>query len=130
MNTAATKPKSLGPTGKGVSVTTVLWYIRADSLGVDETIGKRLVQSFWNNLPEKLVEPATFAFLNRGVFLTLDDSPVLESLRALEASGSRFLSCGTCLDFYQVKERLAVGEVGTMPLIQELMVTADKVITV
>lgn len=109
---------------------TVLWYVRADSLGVDETIGKRLVQSFWNNLPEKLTAPATFAFLNRGVFLTLDDSPVIESLRALEAGGSRFLSCGTCLDFYQVTERLAVGEVGTMPLIQELMVAADKVITV
>lgn len=107
----------------------VLWYINSDSLGVDETIGKRLVQSFWNSLPEKLAEPAAFAFLNRGVFLTLDDSPVLESLRALEAGGSRFLSCGTCLDFYQVKERLAVGEVGTMPLVQELMVAADKVIS-
>jgi hypothetical protein len=109
---------------------TTLWYVRADSLGVDESIGKRLAQSFWNNLPEKLTEPATFAFLNRGVFLTLDDSPVLEALRALEATGSRLLSCGTCLDFYQVTERLVVGEVGTMSLVQELMVAADKVITV
>jgi hypothetical protein len=107
-----------------------LWYACSDSLGIDETIGRRLVQSFWNNLPETLVEPATFAFLNRGVFLTLDDSPVLDSLRALEAAGSRLLSCGTCLDFYGVKERLAVGEVGTMPLVQELMQSADKVITV
>jgi hypothetical protein len=68
--------------------------------------------------------------LNRGVFLALDDSPVLESLRALEARGSRFLSCGTCLDYYEVKERLAVGEVGSMVLIQELMIAADKVVTV
>lgn len=111
-------------------MTSTLWYVRSDSLGVDEAIGKRLMQSFWNNLPEKLSDPATFAFMNRGVFLTLDDSPVLEALRALESQGSRFLSCGTCLDFYQIKERLAVGEVGTMPLIQQLMVAADKVITV
>lgn len=111
-------------------MTSTLWFVRSDSLGVDETIGRRLVQSFWNNLPEKLAEPATFAFMNRGVFLTLDDSPVLESLRLLEAAGSRVLSCGTCLDYYQVKERLAVGEVGTMPLVQELMIAADKVITV
>jgi len=109
---------------------TTLWYIRADSLGADEAIGRRLVQSFWNNLPTKLPEPATFAFMNRGVFLALDDSPVLESLRELEAAGSRILSCGTCLDFYGVKDRLAVGEVGTMPLLQELMIAADKVITV
>ena len=111
-------------------MSTTLWYVSSDSLGVDESIGTRLIQIFWNNLPEKLSEPATFAFLNRGVFLTLDDSPVLEALRTLESRGSRFLSCGTCLDFYQVKERLAVGEVGTMPLVQELMVAADKVITV
>ncbi|MHB1345206.1 MAG: hypothetical protein ACYCX3_12735 [Thermoleophilia bacterium] len=111
-------------------MTAVLWYIRTDRLGVDETIGKRLAQSFWNNLPEELTAPATFAFLNRGVLLTLDDSPVLESLRTLEARGSRLLSCGTCLDFYEVKERLSVGEVGTMSLVQELMVAADKVITV
>ena len=111
-------------------MTSTLWHIRGDSLGADETIGTRLMQSFWNNLPEQLAEPATFAFLNRGIFLTLDDSPVLESLRALEAAGSRLLSCGTCLDFYQVKERLAVGEVGSMPLVQELMIGAHKVITV
>lgn len=76
-------------------MTSTLWYVRSDSLGVDETIGKRLVQFFWNNLSEKLDDPATFAFMNRGVFLTLDDSPVLATLRALESQGSRFLSCGT-----------------------------------
>lgn len=110
-------------------MTSTLWFIPSESLGADPGIGTRLTQAFWNNLPEKLVEPATFAFMNRGVFLTLDDSPVLESLRTLEEAGSRFLSCGTCLDYYGVKERLAVGEVGTMPLVQELMQAADKVIT-
>jgi hypothetical protein len=107
----------------------VLWYVSSDSLGVDVTIGRRLVQSFWNNLPEQLTEPADFAFLNRGVFLALEDSPVLEALRALEAGGSRLLSCGTCLDYYGVTARLAVGERGTMPLIQELILAASKVVT-
>lgn len=110
-------------------MTSTLWFIPSDSLGADSVIGTRLAQAFWNNLPETLSEPATFAFMNRGVFLTLDDSPVLESLRTLEEAGSRFLSCGTCLDFYGVKERLSVGEVGTMPLVQKLMQAAEKVIT-
>lgn len=108
----------------------VVWFVRSDSLGVDETIGKRLMQSFWNNLTEELDAPTTVVLMNRGVFLALDDSPVLESLRALEAAGSRFLSCGTCLDYYGVKERLAVGEIGTMSLAQRLLVAAHKVITV
>ena len=62
-----------------------LWYVRSDSLGADETIGTRLAQSFWNRLHERLEEPTTVAFVNRGVFLTLDDSPVLEALRQLTA---------------------------------------------
>lgn len=111
-------------------MSSTVWYCRSDSLGVDETIGRRLAQSFWNHLPEKLTEPATFIFMNRGVMLTLDDSPVLESLRDLENRGCRILSCGTCLDYFEVKDRLAVGEVGSMPLSVELMVAADKVVTV
>jgi len=110
-------------------VATTLWYCASDSLGADEEIGRRLIQSFFNSLQERLPGPATFALVNRGVFLTLDDSPVLEALRALEAAGSSFFSCGTCLDFFGVRERLAVGEVGSMAKLQELMVGADKVVT-
>lgn len=106
-----------------------LWYTRSDSLGVDPVIGGRLAQSFWNGLADRAAGPATFAFINRGVFLTLDDSPVLEGLRTLESAGGRILSCGTCLDYFGVAERLAVGEVGTMVLLQELMADADRVIT-
>jgi hypothetical protein len=106
-----------------------LWYARSDSLGADPAIGGALFQAFWNSLHERLTEPTTFAFVNRGVFLTLDDSPVRESLQALEATGSRFLSCGTCLDFYHARERLSVGQVGSIVLLQELMLQATKVIT-
>jgi hypothetical protein len=106
-----------------------LWYLSSDILGKEEAIGSRLVQSFFNSLHERLDEPGTFAFVNRGILLALDDSPVLEALHHLEAGGSRFFSCGTCLDYYQVRDRLAVGEVGSMARLQELMVTSEKVIT-
>lgn len=106
-----------------------LWYVSSDSLGVDASIGTRLAQSFWNSLHERLQGPTTVAFVNRGVFLTLDDSPVLEALQQLTAGGSRVLSCGTCLDYFDVRDRLAVGEVGSIPVLQELMLAADKVIT-
>jgi Ni,Fe-hydrogenase I small subunit len=78
---------------------------------------------------ERLDEPAAIAFVNRGVFLTLADSPVLDALQQLAAGGSRMLSCGTCLDYFGVRDRLAVGEVGSIPVLQELMIAADKVIT-
>lgn len=110
-------------------MTESLFYVRSDSLGEERELGLRLMQSFWNSLGERLQEPVTAAFINRGVLLTLQDSPVLESLRALEQDGCRFLSCGTCLDYYHSKERLAVGEVGSMAKLQGLMLGSDKVIT-
>jgi hypothetical protein len=107
-----------------------LFYIRSDSLGVDSEIGTRLSQAFLNSLHETLTSPVTLAFANRGVFLTLDDSPVLGGLRRLVDLGCPVYSCGSCLDFYQVRDRLAVGEIGSIPVLQELMLNARKVITV
>jgi hypothetical protein len=106
-----------------------LFYVDSDSLGVDPVIGTRLMQSFWNSFGERLDGTVTVAFVNRGVLLTLDDSPVLASLRDLEARGCRLLSCGTCLDYFEVRERLRVGEVGSIPLLQELFFGADKVVS-
>lgn len=110
-------------------MTDTLWHINSDSLGEDRDIGGRLIQSFWNSLEEQMDGPATFAFINRGVFLTLEDSPVLGALQELEAGGSSLLSCGTCLDYFQVRQRLAVGEVGSMVRLQELMLSSARVIT-
>ncbi|MHB9149291.1 MAG: DsrE family protein [Thermoleophilia bacterium] len=107
----------------------MLWYVRSDGLGQDEKIGGRLIQSFFNSIGERVQEPADFFFMNRGIFLTLDDSPVLDALRGLESKGCRLLSCGTCLDYFQATERLSVGSVGSMAILQGLMVEADQVVT-
>jgi len=107
-----------------------LYYAASDSLGIDPEIGERLAQSFWNSLHERLEAPAAFAFANRGIFLTLDDSPVLGGLQELAAMGCTIYVCGTCLDFYGARDRLAIGEVGSIPLLQELMSEAAKVVTI
>lgn len=106
-----------------------LYYVRSESLGVDPDIGGRLAQAFWNSLHERLDEPATFAFANRGIFFALDDSPVLEGLRRLEKKGCPIYVCGSCMDYYGVRDRLAVGEPGSIPLLQQLMRDAAKVVT-
>lgn len=115
-------------------MTDTLWHINSDSLGEDREIGGRLIQTFWNSLEEQMegqstFASSTFAFINRGIFLTLEDSPVLEALKRLEERGSLLLSCGTCLDYFQAKERLAVGEVGNMARLQKLMLSSSKVVT-
>ncbi|NTW31438.1 MAG: sulfurtransferase-like selenium metabolism protein YedF, partial [Bacteroidetes bacterium] len=79
-----------------------------------EELGLILIKGFINTLPESTLKPKTIIFLNSGIFLALNDSPVIDSLRKLEQSGVEVLTCGTCLDYYQKKDELRVGKVSNM----------------
>jgi hypothetical protein len=116
-------------TAEGDTMPGTLFYVASDSLGVDPDVGTHLMQSFWNSLDEGLDEPVTIAFVNRGIFLALNDSPVESALHRLAARGCRILSCGTCLDFYEARELLGVGEVGSIPVLQALFLGAEKVVS-
>lgn len=86
-----------------------------DHLGEgDAELGKLLIKSFINTLAETPCRPSVVVFLNAGIFLALNDSPVLEALKKLEQAGVKLLSCGTCLNYFDKKESLGVGEVSNM----------------
>jgi len=105
--------------------------ITADKLGQGaEELGKVLMKSYTYALTETKPLPKTVMFLNSGVKLTSEGSEVLENIRKLEASGVEIISCGTCLDYYQLKEKLQVGIVGNMYSIIEKMNGAGKVINI
>lgn len=87
----------------------------------DDTLGKILIRSFIQTLMDVEPLPSKIFFVNSGIFLTLEDSPVLEELKKITEKGVKIYSCGTCLDFYKVKDKLAVGEVGNMFLLLEIL---------
>ncbi len=87
----------------------------------DRELGEILMKGYMYTLTETKPYPKALLFVNSGVTLTLEDSPVLEHLRKLESEGVQILSCGTCLDYYKVKDKLSVGGVGNMYAIVELM---------
>ncbi len=87
----------------------------------DRELGEILMKGYMYTLTETKPYPKALLFVNSGITLTLEDSPVLEHLRKLESEGVQILSCGTCLDYYKVKDKLAVGGVGNMYVIVELM---------
>lgn len=94
-----------------------------------EELGKILVKGYIYSLTESTPFPSTLLFLNGGVRLTVEDSPVLDDLKKLESEGVEILSCGTCLDFFKLKDKLAVGEVTNMYTIVEKMKNASNTIT-
>ena len=93
----------------------------------DPALGKVLMRAFLQSLVQMEV-PQKLLFYNRGVFLALEDSQVLPELKGLEEMGVSLLVCGTCLDFYQVRERLAVGQVSNMFTILESQMQAGGII--
>ncbi|MCR5576569.1 MAG: sulfurtransferase-like selenium metabolism protein YedF [Oscillospiraceae bacterium] len=93
-----------------------------------EELGGILIKSFFFALTQLDELPATIIFYNSGVNLSCEGSPVLEDLKNLAAQGVDIISCGTCLNYYGLKEKLAVGEVSNMYDIVERQRAADLVI--
>lgn len=73
--------------------------------------------------------PAAFCFYADGVKLVCEGSPVIEKLRELEAKGVRLIVCSTCLNYYNLQDKVQAGIVGGMGDILEAQVKAAKVIT-
>ena len=94
----------------------------------DERLGKALMKAFVFALTKQDVLPETILCYNTGAYLTTDGADTLEDLKLLESEGVTILTCGTCLDFYGLKEKLAVGGVTNMYDIVERMESAQTIV--
>jgi selenium metabolism protein YedF len=120
--TPATKAASTGP---------VVVVIPGDQMGRgEEELGHILIRSFLHALTEVSGRPDIMIFFNTGVKLAVKESEVLEDLQDLEKNGVEILICGTCLDYFNLKEKIAVGQVSNMYTIAETMLAAGRLIRV
>jgi selenium metabolism protein YedF len=97
--------------------------------GEHEELGHVLARAFFHTLAEVEPVPDTVIFLNSGVKLVVDGSPVVEDLRALVEDGVQVLACGTCLGHYDLMNSVAVGAVSNMYTIAEAMLGAGRQVT-
>lgn len=95
--------------------------------GNDE-LGKVLMKGFIYALTQLDELPKTILFYNGGAAIPVEGSDSLEDLKSMEAQGVSVKTCGTCLNYYQLTEKLAVGEVTNMYDIVETLAAATKVI--
>ena len=103
--------------------------IASDKMGDGaEELGKTLLKAFVFSLTQQDKLPKTILFYNGGAHLTCEGSPMLEDLKALEAEGVEIVTCGTCLNFYGLTEKLQVGTVTNMYVIAEKMLNAGNVV--
>jgi selenium metabolism protein YedF len=107
------------------------FWFTTDTLGHgDEELGRILMRNLVYSLARGDVRPARLMFMNGGVRLTCEGSPVLDDLKALAVAGTIVKSCGTCLDYLGLKDSLAVGEVGDMAGSAAVLAGDSDVVTV
>lgn len=107
----------------------LLVVLSANTMGTgDPKLGTALMKAFVFALTKQDQLPETVLCYNTGAYLTCEGSDLLEDLKLLESEGVTILTCGTCLDFYGIREKLAVGGITNMYEIVERMEAAGRII--
>lgn len=107
-----------------------VYVIGKDVLGDgSKELGIILMKGFIYTLTEIKPYPKALVFLNSGINLTTDGSESIADLKKLKDNGVKILSCGTCLDYYEKKDELLVGEISNMYDIVETISDANNTIS-
>jgi tRNA 2-thiouridine synthesizing protein A len=108
---------------------TDVFFITGKQLGTgDEKFGEKLMIGFINNLVEATSKPGKMIFANSGVRLTAEGSEALAALQRLEQEGVEILSCGSCLEYYGLTDKLRAGIVTNSYEVVATLLSAEKVI--
>jgi selenium metabolism protein YedF len=104
-------------------------FVASDCVGRGSTeLGERLMDAFFHTLVELASKPKTIIFMNSGINLAIEGSRAVGDLRELAAHGITILVCGTCLDYFGLTDKLAVGNISNMYDIANELVEAGKVV--
>ncbi|MHC4339140.1 MAG: DsrE family protein [Planctomycetota bacterium] len=100
------------------------------TLPEDEKFGIEMLDKFFHTLETQPERPKAICFYTEGVKAVVEGSPLVLALKILEQQGVRLVACRTCLEYYGLSDKLAVGEAGGMPDIVGLMAGAGSVLTI
>lgn len=105
-------------------------YINSEVMGRgDNKLGANLMGVYLDTLANFATDISHVILVNSGVKLACKGSGSLEQLENLAGTGTKILSCGTCLNYFELKEELAVGTVSNMVEILETKQNCDKILT-
>ena len=105
-------------------------FITSNCLGTGEAeLGEALLRAFLETMVKVEPLPDAVIFMNAGVHLVEEDAATVGNVKALEAAGVDILSCGTCLDYYNLMDSVGAGRVPNMTEISTMLMNADSVIS-
>ena len=114
----------------GAESDTYAVFFNSNAIGTnDSELGGNLAKMAIFTLSESDRIPSYVLFMNEGVKLVTGVEPqIVENLETLIEKGTQVLVCGTCLNFYGLKDELKVGTVSNMYDILGAMQEVSKVI--
>lgn len=133
------KAKSLQP-GKEVSeisCETGKWnlakkqtlFITTNALGKGpEELGQILIKSFLNTLSESGTLPEKIVLVNSGVKLVCEGSEILDAFKKIESKGVEILACGTCLDYFELKDKIKAAKVSNAYEILNALLESSRIV--
>jgi selenium metabolism protein YedF len=96
----------------------------------DKRLGEILIKAFLNTLWEAEKKPENIILINNGVKLGTEGSEVLDSLELLEKEGTDIISCGTCLAYYKLTDKLKIGLTSNMYEIVNILIDSPKIVRI
>jgi selenium metabolism protein YedF len=108
-----------------------IFLITGDQIGISaEEPGKKLMQNFLYSLAQLPKAPEIILLINAGVKLAAQGSEVLDNLETIAEHGADIRSCGQCLNYYGLTEKLAVGKITNMMEIVEFLISSRRTVTI
>lgn len=103
--------------------------LKSDVMGSGDTeLGALLLRSYLNTLTAMETQPRYILAYNSGIKCAMKGSDTAVALSTLVEKGVKVVLCGTCVDYYGVKDEIAVGEIGNMLRIAEILSEASAVV--
>jgi len=124
-------PQSTGTTLNNPAIQTGpnVFVISSDTMGKgDDELGEALMKAFIHTIFDLDYLPDTLIFYNTGVKLAVKNSDVLDDLKKLEEKGVEILVCGTCANFFNIKEEISAGIISNMYDIAGAMSRAGRIV--
>jgi selenium metabolism protein YedF len=109
----------------------LVFFIDGDSLGRgSEELGSILMRAFLHTLGEADIKPQKLILVNSGVKLACEGSPVLEDLQRIISAGVEILACGTCLNYFELKDKVRAGRISNMYEILSTLSQAGRTVKI
>ena len=96
----------------------------------EEELSITLMKSYFYALNNGMTFPSNIIFLNSAVKLLVGDNEITKSIESIKSRGVSILACGTCVDYYNLVDKIKIADIVNMYLISEILNNSDNVIRI